>query len=76
MLKQLPNKIRKRETPFWNKVYYTAKGVRSINMPAVWPIHHMLRGERVLRLTVWGRLTSFFTMNPFLEPCAVIAVPV
>lgn len=67
MLKQLSNKIRKRETPFWDKAYRVAKSMRSINIPAIWPVHHLLRGERIFRLAVWGRFISLFYYEPIFR---------
>ena len=67
MLKQLSNKIRRRETPFWGGVYRIAKNIRNVNMPAIWPIHHLLRGERTLRLALWGKLTSLFYYEPIFR---------
>jgi len=67
MLKRLLNKIRRKETPFWNGVYKLAKGIRNINMPVIWPIHHLLRGERTFRLAAWGRLTSLIYYEPIFR---------
>ncbi len=67
MIKQLSRKIRKRETPFWDKAYRVAKSMRSINMPAIWPVYHLLRGERAFRLATWGRLTSLLYYEPILR---------
>ena len=69
MIKTLLNKIRGRETPFWEKIYRFAKRIRNINMPVLRPFHHFLRAERDIRLSLWDRLTGFFYYEPIFKTC-------
>lgn len=67
MIKAVLVKIRKRETPFWDKVYRTGKSLRSINMPVFTPLYVFLRGERTLRLSIWDRIKSFIYYEPMFK---------
>lgn len=69
MLKKLLNKIRKRETPFWDGVYRAGKRLRKINMPVIWPLHKLLAAERRFRLALWDKVTSFLYYEPLFKTC-------
>jgi len=63
----LANKIRKRETPFWQSIYNVAKYLRSFNMPVIWPVHVLLRIERNIRITLWENIKSFLYYEPLFK---------
>jgi len=61
------NKIRSRETPFWNTAYKMAKIINNINMPVIKPLYVLLRGERTIRLAVWEKFKRFFYYEPIFK---------
>ena len=67
MIKNLLIKIRKRETPFWKKVYRIGKKIRSLNMPVVRPVYVFLRMERTIRLSLWEGFKSFIYYEPIFK---------
>lgn len=64
-------RIRRRETPFWNFVYVSAKSVRRFTLPRIRPLGLLLRGERSLRLGVWRWLKNQYAMQILASRCTV-----
>lgn len=71
MLAQFTNKIRQRETRFYDGLYRTAKTARSVNIPGIRGLYVPLRTERAFRLGAWDRFRSFIYYEPmFRTYCA------
>ncbi|MDQ7837668.1 MAG: acyltransferase [Thermodesulfobacteriota bacterium] len=66
-LRDLSLKIRRRETPFYDRLYQIAKSIRSINMPVIKPVHFLLYWERELRLSSWHSLKQFLYYEPLFK---------
>lgn len=66
-MRNLITKIKSRETPFWDALYRAAKAVRQLNMPTIWPLHHLLKYERAMRLGLWDRLKCFLYYEPMFR---------
>lgn len=60
-------KIRKRETPFYDKLFKIAKTLRSFEVPVVRPLYLVLNTERVIRLSLWSNFTRVFYFTPLLK---------
>ncbi|MEX2575830.1 MAG: acyltransferase [Halofilum sp. (in: g-proteobacteria)] len=71
MLAEIGSRIRRRETPFYDWLYRTAKRLRALDMPPVRAIYGPLRSEREVRRTAWAGLTRFLYHEPiFRTYCA------
>lgn len=71
MLAEFGSRIRRRETPFYDWLYRTAKGLRALDMPPVRGIYGPLRREREARLAAWHGVTRFLYHEPiFRTYCA------
>lgn len=66
-LSDLSVKIRRRETPFYDKIYRVSKYFRNINMPALWPLYDLLYYERQIRHRIFDSLCSFFYYEPMFK---------
>lgn len=66
-LRDLSLKIRRRETPFYDRLYQIAKSIRSINMPVIKPVHSLLYWERELMLSSWHSLKQFLYYEPLFK---------
>ncbi len=67
MLAELSSRIRRRETPFYDWLYRTAKSARAANVPPFRPIYGPLRREREARLAAWSRLTRLLYCEPIFR---------
>jgi len=67
LLREISLKIRRRETPFYERLYQIAKGIRSINMPVVPLLHPLLYAEREFRLSLWHSLKQFLYYEPLFK---------
>jgi len=67
MLKELSLKIRRRESPFFERLYQIAKAVRSFEIPVIMPLHTLLYQERCLRLGFWSNLTRVLYHTPLFK---------
>lgn len=66
-------KIRRRETPFYDRLYRLAKSTRYIEVPVFKPLHRTLHAERKLRLALWRGLLQFIYYDPmFKSQCASV----
>jgi acetyltransferase-like isoleucine patch superfamily enzyme len=66
-LSNLAMKIRRRETPFYDRVYRIGKYLRNINMPVFRPLYVLFYYERETRLNVFHFLSSFFYYEPMFK---------
>jgi acetyltransferase-like isoleucine patch superfamily enzyme len=60
-------KIRRRETPFYDRLYLLAKKIRRFEVPAIKPIYLLLGWERGLRLNAWNSFTRIFYHTPIFK---------
>lgn len=67
MLQDLMLKVRKRESPFYERLYRTAKALRRFEVPVFKPIYQILSWERSLRLTAWKMVTRVFYYTPIFK---------
>jgi len=70
MAKSLSNislKIRKRETPFYDRIYRFGKGVQRISVPTIGPIHSFLYREWAGRTSLWHNFWRLFYYQPMFK---------
>ena len=67
MLKDLMLKIRRRESPFYDRLYKIVKGMRRFEVPPFRPIYQLLSWERDLRLLCWQTFTRIFYHCPIFK---------
>lgn len=67
MVNELALKIRRRETPAYDRLYRIAKTLRRFEVPPVRPVYRLLSWERSLRLTAWRGLTRIFYHTPLFK---------
>lgn len=67
MFQQLSLKIRRRETPFYDRLYRLAKKIRQFEIPVIRPLYQLLRWERSLRVTVWDNFTRIVYHTPIFK---------
>jgi acetyltransferase-like isoleucine patch superfamily enzyme len=60
-------KIRRRESPFYERLYQAAKTVRRFEIPPVRPVYQLLSWERSLRLGGWNTLARVFYHTPIFK---------
>ena len=73
MFSNLATKIRRRETPFYDRLYRLGKAVNSFNMPVILPLYRFLYSERQLRRSLWHWFSQFFYYTPiFKSRCASV----
>src|SRR5215216_3355032 len=60
-------KIRRRETPWADRLYRLAKGLRAIHMPVIPGLHHLLYEERRLRRTLLGTVGRVLYYEPMFR---------
>jgi UDP-3-O-[3-hydroxymyristoyl] glucosamine N-acyltransferase len=66
-------KIRRRETPFYDRLYHFLKDVRSVNMPVIRPLYALLDAERRMRKFLWSGFIHFIYYEPlFKYHCAEV----
>lgn len=67
MLNELMLKIRRRESPFYDRLYRMAKQIRRFEVPPVRPVYSLLAGERAFRLACWHGFTRIFYHTPMFK---------
>jgi len=67
MLQKLTLKIRRRETPFYNKLYLLAKNIRRFEVPPISPIYLLFSWERSIRIAIWDNFTRIFYHTPIFK---------
>lgn len=73
MLDNLALKIRRRETPVFDRLYRLAKAVRGFEVPVIRPLHGLLYRERRLRLQMWRNFVRVFYATPlFKSQCEAV----
>ena len=67
---QLAIRIRRRQTPFYDRLYRVAKFIRTFHFPVIPFLHQALYYERALRLALWnGGLRIFYYEPMFKTRC-------
>ena len=69
MLSEIALKIRRRETPLYEKLYTLAKAARRFELPPLRPAYRLLKLERSLRLAAFGTLARVFYHTPIFKLC-------
>jgi acetyltransferase-like isoleucine patch superfamily enzyme len=64
---ELSVKIRRRETPFYERLYTLAKAVRGISFPMNKTLHSLLYREWVLRTTLWHEFWRIVYYEPMFK---------
>lgn len=67
MWEELSLKIRRRESPLYERLYRIAKSVRSFEIPVIPVLHSMLYRERLLRISLWRNLMRVVYYTPMLK---------
>ena len=60
-------KVRRQETPFYARMYEWARALRSIHMPIIPGLHHLLYAERRLRRTAWDTVLRVAYYEPLFK---------
>lgn len=60
-------KIRKRETPGYDRLYCIAKGIMSFEVPVIAPLHGLLYQERRTRLQFWRNILRVWYYTPLFK---------
>lgn len=66
-LDQFVLKIRRRETPLYDRLYRLAKSIRTIHMPGIPVLYHALYYERRTRLAMWRGLLRVLYYEPMFK---------
>jgi acetyltransferase-like isoleucine patch superfamily enzyme len=66
-LDELMVKVRRRETPLYARLYQWAKAVRSVHMPVIPGVHHLLYEERRVRHAVVKGLLRVLYYEPLFK---------
>ncbi|MDZ7859287.1 MAG: acyltransferase [Candidatus Krumholzibacteriota bacterium] len=64
---EFKNKIRKRETPFYEKLYRIAKNLRGRDLPYIKFLHDLLYHERRFRLIAWRTFWRLLYHQPLFR---------
>jgi acetyltransferase-like isoleucine patch superfamily enzyme len=67
MFENIALKIRRRESPFYDRLYRIAKATRRIEIYPLWPVYHVLSLERSVRLQLWGTFARVFYYTPLFK---------
>jgi acetyltransferase-like isoleucine patch superfamily enzyme len=66
-LKTIIVKIKRRETPFYNRLYLFLKSAQAVDIPVIRPLHLFLLKERTVRHAVWHWLTQNLYYVPLFK---------
>jgi len=67
MLNNIALKIRRRESPFYDRLFRIAKVIRRYEVPPLKPVYLVLGWERSFRLTCWNTFTRVFYHTPIFK---------
>jgi acetyltransferase-like isoleucine patch superfamily enzyme len=59
--------VRRRETPFYDRIYRLAKFIRSLEIPTIKPVFRLLYYERLLRVSIWSNFWRIFYYQPIFR---------
>jgi acetyltransferase-like isoleucine patch superfamily enzyme len=60
-------RVRRRETPFYDRVYRVAKALRALEIPTIKPLFMFLYYERLLRISMWQSFWRIFYYQPMFR---------
>ena len=60
-------KIRKRETPFYDRLYRVAQSFSAFELPVIRPLYSILALERKFRFALWRNFGRIFYYTPLLK---------
>ena len=60
-------RVRRRETPFYDRIYRVAKALRTFEIPTIKPLFRFLYYERLLRLSTWQNFWRIFYYQPMFR---------
>ncbi len=60
-------KVRRRETPFYDRLYRFGKWVRGLSVPCVGPLHSLMYNEWVLRTSLWHNFWRVVYYEPMFK---------
>jgi acetyltransferase-like isoleucine patch superfamily enzyme len=60
-------RVRRRESPFYDRIYKLAKKLRSIEIPTIKPIFRFLYYERLARISIWQNFWKVFYYQPMFR---------
>jgi len=73
MIRSFVQKIRRRETPFTEWLYWRLKAIRSLSMPVIPGVHALLYHARTFRRAGWDRLVKGLYYEPMFKTlCASV----
>ncbi len=65
--KKLSVKIRRRETPFYDRLYRWAKMIRGLSFPCIKPVHSLLYWEWAARTNLWHNFWRILYYEPMFK---------
>jgi acetyltransferase-like isoleucine patch superfamily enzyme len=65
--KNLSLKIRRRETPFYDRLYRLAKAFSAVEFPVIKPFHRFFYNERRFRLSLWRNVLRVVYYGPLFK---------
>lgn len=66
-LKNLSLKIRRRKTPFFNRLFILLKWIRSLSVPCIKPVHSLLYNEWAIRTSLWHNFWRIVYYEPMFK---------
>ena len=67
--------VRRRETPFYDRVYRLARWIRGLSFPCVKPVHSFLYWEWTLRTNLWHNFWRIVYYEPMFKSQCVTVGP-
>jgi acetyltransferase-like isoleucine patch superfamily enzyme len=67
--------VRRRETPFYDRVFRLAKWVRGLSFPCIKPLHSFLSWEWTLRTSLWHNFWRIVYYEPMFKSQCVAVGP-
>jgi acetyltransferase-like isoleucine patch superfamily enzyme len=59
--------VRRRETPFYDRIYRLGKRVRNLSLPCIRPLHSLLYWEFLMRTTLWHNFWRVVYYEPMFK---------
>ncbi|ODS33236.1 MAG: galactoside O-acetyltransferase [Candidatus Scalindua rubra] len=66
-IKEFGVRVRRRETPFYDRIYRAAKSLRKFEIPSISPLYSFLYYERKTRLNLWNNIIRVFYYTPMFK---------
>lgn len=74
-IRKFSTAIRRRETPFYDKVYGMAKFLRGLSFPCIRPVHSFLYYEWIARTSLWHNFWRIVYYEPMFKSQCVSVGP-